>query len=75
VVGFLRLATFVRLAFVPTRNFSDQSVLPAPSAHIFYHRRQVDAADELKKISGYWPSELAVTRLVLEHVVNATRRG
>ena len=38
---------------------------PAPGAHIFYHRRVADAADSVPKFSGYWPSERAVTRMVL----------
>jgi len=65
VVGFLRLAPFVRLAFVPAMNFPRRTGLPRPSAHIFYHRRVRDAADRLPKISGYWPSELFVTKLIL----------
>ena len=68
VVGFLRLAPLVRLAFVPTRNFPSQAALPAPSVHIFYHRRLEDAADSLPKVSGYWPSQLAVTKLVMRSV-------
>lgn len=66
VVGFLRLAPFVRLAFVPSENFSDKSVLPRPAMHIFYHRRVADIADELPKYGGYWTSQLAVTRLLLK---------
>ena len=65
VVGFLRLAPFVQLAFVPSRNFSASSALPSPSAHVFYHRRVGNAQDSLPKISGYWPSELAVTKMIL----------
>jgi hypothetical protein len=65
VVGFLRLAPFIRLAFVPSVNVTDRSGLPAPRGHIFYHRRVSDAGDDLPKLSGYWPSELAVTRWVL----------
>jgi hypothetical protein len=65
VVGFLRLAPFLQLAFVPSRNFADVAALPPPGAHIFYHRRARDMPDSLPKISGYWPSELAVTRAVM----------
>ena len=65
VVGFLRLAPFVQLAFVPSRNFSVPAELPLPSAHIFYHRRVADSHDTLPTISGYWPSEFAVTKMVL----------
>jgi len=65
VVGFLRLAPFVQLAFVPSKNFPGAAALPLPSAHIFYHRRVNDAHDSLPKISGYWASEFAVTQMVL----------
>jgi len=65
VVGFMRLAPFARLAFVPSRNFSSPAELPAPSAHIFYHRRLKDVADELPKVNGYWPSKLAAGSLVI----------
>jgi hypothetical protein len=65
VVEFLTLAPFARISFVPSRNFQDIQKLPPPSAHIFYHRRVRDIDDSLPKISGYWPSELAVGRLIL----------
>jgi hypothetical protein len=68
VIGFLRLAPFLQLAFVPTTNFADPAALPPPGAHIFYHRRVDDVNDSLPKISGYWPSELAVTRAVMGSV-------
>jgi hypothetical protein len=64
VVEFFRLAPFVHLAFVPSRLFPDQAALPPPALHIFYHRRLSDIADDLPKVSGYWPSELAVARRV-----------
>lgn len=65
VVGFLRLAPFVRLAFVQCANFSNQDALPPPSVHIFYNSRVQDVADDLPKISGYWASEIAVTKLLM----------
>ena len=68
-VGFLRLAPFVQLAFVPSANFPDPAALPAPGVHIFYHRRVADAPDSVPKFSGYWPSELAVTRMVLANTL------
>lgn len=64
VVGLLRLAPFVQLAFVPARNFLQQDELPAPAAHIFYHQRIEDVPDNLPKIEGYWASELAITKAV-----------
>ena len=69
VVGFLRLAPYVRLAFVPATKFSRRTGLPQPSAHIFYRRRVRDAADRLPRISGYWPSELFVIKLIVANML------
>jgi len=69
VVGFLRLAPFLRLGFVPSQNFSCPAELPTPSAHVFYHRRVKDVSDELPKVSGYWPSEFLVTRFVVRSLL------
>lgn len=69
LIGYLRLAPFVRLLFVPTRNIKPGTGVPAPSAHIFYHRRTQEVTDSLPKVSGYWHSELAVSRLVLSGAV------
>jgi hypothetical protein len=71
VVGFLRLAPFVQLAFVPSRNFPVAADLPMPSAHIFYHRPIAGEHDSLPTISGYWRSELAVTKMVLANAIAA----
>jgi len=65
VVGYMSLAPFAKLAFVPSQNVPLPAALPQPRAHIFYHRRQQDAHDTLPKFSGYWPSEFMVTGLVL----------
>jgi hypothetical protein len=65
VVGFLRIAPFLRLGFIASQKFRDRSALPAPGAHIFYHSRVAEQGDDLPKYSGYWPSELAVVKLML----------
>jgi hypothetical protein len=36
-----------------------------PRARVFYHRSVKDETDDVPKVSGYWPSELAVTKWVL----------
>jgi hypothetical protein len=72
VAGFLRVAPFMRLAFVPSRNFPASAGLPLPSTHIFYHRRLGDALDSLPKISGYWSSELAVAKIVLGSMLHGS---
>jgi hypothetical protein len=69
VLGTLWLAPFVELAFVPARNVRAPDLLPQPAVHVFYHRRVKDVDDDLPKVSGYWSSELAVTRLVMGGVV------
>lgn len=72
VIGFLRLAPFVQLAFVPARNYQDNGALPAPSLHMFYHSRVADVIDQLPKYSGYWRSQLAVTKLILERTFSGS---
>jgi len=64
VVAFMALGPLKMLAFVPSQNFERPSELPEPSLHIFYHRRVADATDSLPKVSGYWASEMAVSRLI-----------
>jgi len=71
VVEFLTAGPLKIMAFVPKQTFERPSELPAPSLHVFYHRRVADAADALPKISGYWASELAVGRLVLGGALRA----
>ena len=65
VAGFMGLAPHLCLGFVPARNLAAAAALPAPGAHIFYHRRIADCADALPKHSGYWRSELAAASLIL----------
>jgi hypothetical protein len=68
VAGFIRLAPWMRLAFVPSSNLSAMAALPRPGAHVFYHRRVAECAYDIPKHSGYWRSELAVLALVLTGV-------
>jgi hypothetical protein len=70
VVEFMTLAPFVRLAFVPTKNIPNAQLLPFPSAQIFYDRRVKECDDSIPKFSGYWSSQLAVTRLILGSLVH-----
>lgn len=69
VLGTFWLAPFVELAFVPARNVKARNLLPDPVMHVFYHRRTRDIEDDLPKVNGYWPSELALTRLVMGSLV------
>lgn len=69
LVGFLRLAPMLKLAFIPADRFEDPSNLPAAQGHIFYHSRHQDINDDLPKLNGYWKSELAVTKAVFKGLV------
>ena len=63
--GHLSLLPGYGFTFVPTANLRDGVEVPGASLHSFYDRRQHDVADDLPKVSGYWPSQWAVsTRLM-----------
>lgn len=47
------------VVIVPTAVIDDQSIVPAPSLHIFYDRRQQDVDDALPKHNGYLASQCA----------------
>ena len=70
LIAFLRLAPFIKLAFIPIERFNNADELPGPLGHIFYHSRTQDIEDDLPKVSGYWKSELTVTRAVLKGLIN-----
>lgn len=73
VFGSLRIMPLPRLAFVPSQNFQDRSALPKPKRHIFYERRVCDIADVVPKTSGYVPSELFVTGMIMADAVGLGR--
>jgi hypothetical protein len=64
VLGLIA-APGLKLAFIPSAAYPDASPLPRPAFHIFYHRSRADHPDQLRKYSGYLPSQLAVTGLIL----------
>lgn len=53
------------MVLIPSTNFADQSFLPAPVCHMFYHRRQADINDTLPKYSSFLSSQLGFTRRFL----------
>src|SRR5271154_2368654 len=73
IVGFLRLAPGLMLAFVPSQNFPRPAELAAPNRHIFYDRRVEDIPDSIPKLEGYWASEAYSTRSVLAAFFGRTR--
>ena len=70
MVGLLRLAPFVRLAFVAVSNYPDQAALPVANAHIFYHSRVADIENAVPKHNGYWRSQLAIASLLTSAVLH-----
>ena len=64
VVAFMALGPLKFFAFVPSQNFERPSELPESSLHIFYDRRVAEVTDTLPKVSGYWSSETAVSRML-----------
>ena len=75
VVDFMSPVPFVRLAFVSTDTYPDQTVLPPPKMHIFYHRRIADVNDGLPKYSGPWRSQLAVTPHIISVMFHRSARA
>jgi hypothetical protein len=73
VIEFVRPGPLPRLAFVPSQTVPDLGALPAPSRHIFYERRAADVADDVPKSTGYWPSELFLTRMILADAMGSGR--
>lgn len=64
------------LAFVPANRYDDQSILPQPSAHIFFHRSEGAMDDGIAKYKGFIKSELIITWLILKALVSQVlRRG
>jgi hypothetical protein len=56
----------VRLAFVPANRYDDQSVLPKPSAHIFFHRSETQIEDGITKYKGFIKSEWVISWLIVK---------
>ena len=54
-----------KLFFIPSTNFQRQDLLPPVHMHIFYHRRLTDAQDYLPKYTGYFPSTVAIGKLLM----------
>lgn len=67
-IEYLRLPILPDIVFVPCVNFTDKSVLPDPSMHIFYGTRVVDMQDDLPRYTGYLPSHAAVVRRLVKAV-------
>ena len=75
VASFLRSVPFVHEASVPSMNFPDQSRLPEPGFHIFYHHRVADIDDEFPKYRGHWKSEWVAGKRVIATLIHRQRRA
>jgi hypothetical protein len=74
VVEVMTLGPLKMCAFTPSQNFERTSELPEPSVHIFYHRRVADVIDSLPKVTGYWASQITVSRMIFGSAFRLNRR-
>ena len=54
-----------KVMFIPAYNFDWGAPLPPVRMDVFYHRRVRDMPDSLPKYSGYFPSELAIGKMIM----------
>lgn len=57
------------LTLIPSQQITDSEFLPEPVNHIFYHSRVADITDALPKYSGYMPSQLALSKVLLPRIL------
>ncbi|MBL4799773.1 MAG: GFA family protein [Oleispira sp.] len=66
ILATMTLFPGVKLAFVPANRYGDQSLLPKPSAHIFFHRSETAMDDGITKYNGFVKSELIISWLIVK---------
>lgn len=66
IFATMTLLPGIKLAFVPANRYDDQSILPKASAHIFFHRSEIQMDDGIAKYKGFIKSELVITWLILK---------
>ncbi|RWO08671.1 MAG: hypothetical protein EOS07_16075 [Mesorhizobium sp.] len=54
-----------KVMFIPASNFEPEARLPPVRMDIFYHRRALEMPGSLPKYSGYYPSLLAVGKMIM----------
>ncbi|MDW9428542.1 hypothetical protein GOB07_24930 [Sinorhizobium meliloti] len=54
-----------KVMFIPADIFEPEAPLPPVRFDMFYHRRVLDMPDSVPKYSGYFPSELAVGKMIM----------
>lgn len=65
----LSLPLFPKFMLLPSRFVAQQDALPAPSFHMFYDCRVADVEDDLPKSSGYLPSQLRFSSVLLGSLI------
>ncbi|TDW25263.1 hypothetical protein EV128_119135 [Rhizobium azibense] len=58
-------AGLFKVVLIPASNFEPDALLPPVRMDIFYHRRVLDIPGNLPKYSGYFASELAVGKMIM----------
>lgn len=64
---------FPKMILIPSNNFDDQSFLPAPALHMFYHRRVADLDDATPKYSSFLSSQLGFVRHLIPALIKHKR--
>ena len=62
----IEMAMGGNLVLVPTANYPDVAVLPAPSMHLFYNRRVEDIDDDLPKYNGFVQSQSMMVKALAQ---------
>ncbi|MEM8541872.1 MAG: GFA family protein [Pseudomonadota bacterium] len=69
IIEKMRIPLLANMTIIPTQTLRDRENLPAPSFHMFYHRRIADAVEKLPKHEGYLKSQMAFSAKVLASLV------
>ncbi|WP_252060428.1 GFA family protein [Acinetobacter sp. AHP123] len=70
VFSYLKTYTSYDLAFIPSKNFKDQTALPKPILHMFYNRKVSQMNDQLPKYRGYVASQFGFTKHLLSKLLS-----
>ena len=74
-IELLQMPLMPALTLVPSVNVGDQTILPNPSLHIFYHRRVSDIDDDIVKYSGYWKSQFAFGKHFISSLIKQKKNA
>lgn len=69
----MNIPGFPKMILIPSDNFADQSVLPAASLHMFYHRRVANLNDGIPKYSSFLSSQLGFVRYLIPALIKHKR--